>query len=261
MKITLDVLQKRKNTQKITAITVYDALFGRIFDGEVDVILVGDSLNMSFGGNADTTNISLEAMIYHTQAVCRGVKSSFIIADMPFGSYAYTKQALKNAIKMIKATHIDAIKIEVKPDKIDIVKALVDEGIAIMAHIGLMPQFIKAEGGYKIKGKTATQADFLLDSALAFEKAGAFGILLEGIQADVAKTITQSLEIPTIGIGSGRHCDGQILVWSDAFGFFTQFKPKFVRRYFEGEALLKQAVRQYAKDVTESTFPNENESY
>lgn len=130
-----------------------------------------------------------------------------------------------------------------------------------MAHIGLMPQFIKAEGGYKIKGKTATQADFLLDSALAFEKAGAFGILLEGIQADVAKTITQSLEIPTIGIGSGRHCDGQILVWSDAFGFFTQFKPKFVRRYFEGEALLKQAVRQYAKDVTESTFPNENESY
>ncbi len=261
MKTTIATLQHKKNQEKITAITAYDALFGKIFDGEVDIILVGDSLNMSFGGHKDTTSITLEEMIYHTKAVCRGVKDSFIIADMPFGTYTTKSEALKNATTFIKQTKADALKLEVKLEKLDIIKALVDEGIAVMAHIGLMPQFIKSEGGYKIKGKEKLQTDYLIESALRFQEAGAFGLLLEGIVADVAKSITQAVKIPTIGIGAGVDCDGQILVWSDAFGFFSEFQPKFVRCYCDGANLLKQALKQYVNDVKTSNFPNKDESY
>lgn len=261
MKITIDTLQKRKNTQKITALTAYDALFGGIIDGEVDVILVGDSLNMSFGGHKDTTNISVDEMIYHAKAVSRGVKQSFLLVDMPFGSYYNHKVALKNATKIIRQTGADALKLEVKLDKLDIIKALIDEGIAIMPHIGLMPQFIKADGGYKIKGKSDAQAQYLLDSALRFEEVGAFGLLLEGIKSNVAKQITQAVKIPTIGIGSGVDCDGQVLVWSDAFGFFNAFKPKFVRQFLDGENLLKNAIKEYSDSVKNKIFPSQDESY
>ena len=261
MKVTLDALKKKKNIEKITALTAYDAIFGGIFDGEVDIVLVGDSLNMSFGGQKDTTSMSVNEIIYHTKAVSRGVKQSFLLVDMPFGSYYDHKTALKNATKIIRQTSADALKLEVKLDKLDIIKALIDEGIAIMPHIGLMPQFIKAEGGYKIKGKNDAQAQYLLESALRFEEVGAFGLLLEGIDSSVAKQITQSVKIPTIGIGSGVDCDGQVLVWSDAFGFFSEFKPKFVRRFLEGEQILKGAVKEYANAVKNKTFPNQDESY
>ncbi|OBV29834.1 3-methyl-2-oxobutanoate hydroxymethyltransferase [Helicobacter sp. CLO-3] len=260
-KITLKHLQSKKNKEKITAITAYDALFAGIFDGEVDVILVGDSLNMSFGGQKDTTSLSLDKIIYHTKAVCAKAQYSFIIADMPFGSYTTRDVALKNATKLIRQTNIDAIKVEVTPQKLPIVKSLIDEGIAVMAHIGLMPQFIKAEGGYKIKGRDSKQSKWLLDSALAFEEVGAFGLLLEGIIAQSAREITQAVQIPTIGIGSGVDCDGQILVWSDMLGFFNDFTPKFVRKYFDGANAIKDAVRKYASDVKNASFPNDDECY
>lgn len=260
-KMTITELRAKKGKEKITSITAYDALMAKIFDGEVDVILVGDSLKMSFGGESETLGASVEEMIYHTKAVCRGVKYSFIIADMPFGSYTNKDIALKNALRFYKETATDAIKIEVGLEKQDIVRSLCDEGIAVMAHIGLKPQFMRFDGGFKVKGKDEAQVKELLQTALAMQEAGAFGILIEGVKSDVAAQITESLTIPTIGIGAGVDCDGQILVWSDAFGFFDEFKPKFVRTYCEGRTILKNAIRAYAKDVKSLQFPSENESY
>lgn len=260
-KMNLHNFRAKKGKEKITSITAYDALMAKIFDGEVDMILVGDSLKMSFGGESETLGASMEEMIYHTKAVCKGVKYSFVIADMPFGSYAHKDMALTNALRFYKETAADAIKLEVGLEKLDIVRSLCDEGIAVMPHIGLKPQFMRFDGGFKVKGKEESQAKELLQTALAMQEAGAFGILIEGVKSDVAAQITESLEIPTIGIGAGVDCDGQILVWSDAFGFFDTFKPKFVRRYLDGKNLLKEAIRAYASDVKNKTFPHSQESY
>ena len=261
MKINISTFQKLKGHSKITSITAYDALFAGIFDGEVDMILVGDSLSMSFGGNKDTIPLSLDAMIYHTQAVSKAIKKSLLVADMPFGSYNTNKAALKNATKLYKQGGADAIKIEVNESKIDMVKMLTNNGIATMPHIGLMPQFFRFEGGYKIKGKSKEQKDSMLELALKLQEAGAFALIIEGTKSDIARDITQNLKIPTIGIGSGKDTDGQILVWSDAFGFFDEFKPKFVRQYLNGKELLKQAIKQYSDDIKNARFPNDDESY
>lgn len=260
-KVTLNTLRVRKGNEKIVAITAYDALMARIFDGEVDVILVGDSLKMSFGGERETLGASLDEMIYHAKAVCQATKLSFVVGDMPFGTYATKKTALKNALKYYKKCNIDAIKIEVDSKKAGIVKALCEEGIAVMAHIGLKPQFMRFDGGFKVKGKNIQEEQELVESALAMQEAGAFGIVCEGVKSNVAKKITQSLQIPTIGIGAGADCDGQILVWSDVFGFFDEFKPKFVRRYCDGKEMIKEALRSYSADVKSGLFPSENESY
>lgn len=260
-KVTLNTLRAKKGKEKIVAITAYDALMAKIFDGEVDVILVGDSLKMSFGGENETLRANLDEMIYHTKAVCAGTKYSFVLGDMPFGTYATKKMALTNALRYYKECNVDALKIEVDFNKIDVVKALCTEGIAVMAHIGLKPQFMRFEGGFKVKGKNEVEENELIESAIAMQEAGAFGILCEGIKASVAQKITQSVQIPTIGIGAGVHCDGQILVWSDAFGFFDAFKPKFVRQYCDGKDMLKNAVRNYANDVKNAVFPSDNESY
>lgn len=261
MKTTITTLQKKKNVEKITSITAYDALFGKIFDGEVDFILVGDSLSQSFGGNEDTLAIGIDEMIYHTKAVCRGVRQSLVVGDMSFGSYQNEMQAIANAVRFYKETQAGAIKLEGGMNRVPIVKSIVNEGIAVMGHIGLMPQFARSEGGYKIKGKDEASSNRLKEEALALQEAGVFAIVLEGIKHEVATEITQMLSIPTIGIGSGVNCDGQILVWSDAFGFFNDFKPKFVRRYLQGEALLKDAIREYVNDVKNKSFPNLEESY
>lgn len=260
-KMTIPMLKAKKGQEKITSITAYDALMASIFDGEVDIILVGDSLKMSFGGESETLGASMDEMIYHTKAVCRGVKHSFVLADMPFGSYATPKKALENALRFYKETSADAIKLEVSIEKLPIIQALCQEGIAIIAHIGLKPQFMRFDGGFKVKGKESGEAEELLECALAMQEAGAFAILIEGVKSQVATKITQSLHIPTIGIGAGAECDGQILVWSDAFGFFDAFKPKFVRRYMDGKMMLKEAIRAYSKDVKNQHFPNQNESY
>lgn len=261
MKNTILTIQNLKGKEKISAITAYDALFAEIFDGEVDVILVGDSLSMSFGGNRDTISIDVDSMLYHSIAVSKVVNKSLLIVDMPFGSYYSKEEALKNAIKLYKISGADALKLEVNESKIDIVKELIDNGIAVMAHIGLMPQFYRIEGGYKIKGKSNDEQKRLLDLSIKFQDIGCFGILLEGIKADIATKITQTLSIPTIGIGSGIGTDGQILVWSDAFGLFNKFKPKFVRQYLDGNALIKDALKRYVSDVKGEKFPDINESY
>ena len=180
---------------------------------------------------------------------------------MPFGSYADEKSAIENGIRFFKEGETDCIKIECDIRKVDILKALSREGMNVMAHIGLMPQFVKSDGGYKIKGKDEREERELIDSALAMEGSGAVMLLLEGIKSEVAEKITKSVKIPTIGIGSGRVCDWQILVWSDVFGFFTKFKPKFVRRYINGEEMLKEAIRRYSGDIISGNFPDDSESY
>ena len=259
--MTTTQILKKKGVEKITMLTAYDALMAKIFDGEVDMILVGDSLQMSFFGESDTLSATLEQMIYHTKAVCRGAKSSLIVCDMPFGSTTTSKMALESAIQIYKETKAQAIKLEVGFEGLQSIQMLVENGIAVMAHIGLKPQFVRSEGGYKVQGKTQESVESLIKLAKDIEQKGAFSILLEGVRAEAAKAITQSVGIPVIGIGSGADVDGQVLVWSDAFGFFEEFKPKFVRQYLKGVELLRQGVRQYVKDVKSGAFPNEQESY
>ncbi len=254
-------IKLKKSKDKITMITAYDALMTKIFDDLIDIILVGDSLSMSFGGDDDTLGVTLEEMIYHTKAVCRGRKKALIVCDMPFGSYQSKEQAVKSATKVYKETKADAIKIEGGIERADIVQELTKNSIAVMGHIGLMPQFVRFEGGYKVKGRDEEDKKRLIKDAKAIEKAGAFCIVLEGIKSEVAKEITDALNIPTIGIGSGKDTDGQVLVWSDMLGFFEDFKPKFVKRYLEGASLVKDAVDRYVKDVKEGSFPSKEFSY
>ncbi len=260
-KVSLKTLQSMKNSEPIVMITAYDALFASLFDEEVDIILVGDSLNMSFLGQKDTLSANLEQMIYHTKAVCNGAKRAFIVFDMPFGSYTTKEEALKSAIRVYKETCADAIKIEGGKDKVEIIEHLTKNGIAVLSHIGLMPQSVRGDGGYIIRGKSQEDKIALLEDAKAVEEAGAFMVLLEGMKSDIASTITKTLKVPTIGIGAGNGTDGQVLVWSDMFGFFEEFKPKFVKRYLEGAKLIKDALRDYKKEVKSKEFPSEEYWY
>ena len=258
MKNTLSKLYKK---DKLTMITAYDALFASIFDDIVDIILVGDSLNMSFFGESDTLSATLDQMIYHTKAVCNGAKKAYIVTDMPFGTYNTKDDALKNAIRIYKETKADAVKLEGGEEKAESIKLLTDNGIAVVGHIGLMPQFSRSEGGYKVKGKDEASKEKLFRDAKAVEKAGAVMLVIEGVKEDVAKEITENVKIPTIGIGAGRYTKGQVLVWSDMLGFFDKFKPKFVRRYLNGADIVKSAVRKYRDDIISGKFPSEEEIY
>jgi len=260
-KLTINDIKNKKGVEPIVMITAYDALFAKIFDDYADVILVGDSLNMSFNMQESTLSADMSTMLYHTKAVCAGAKKTFILADMPFGSYTNEKQAIKNAMKFFKQTNADAVKLEVGMHQVNLVKRLCEEGINVMAHIGLKPQFFKFESGYKIKGRSELEAKRLVDEALAFEQAGAFGILLEGTLSNVASEITRQVRVPVIGIGSGADVDGQVLVWSDMLGFFEDFKPKFVKRYLEGAALVRKGVQSYTDEVKNKIFPSEEFSY
>ncbi len=260
-KMNITKIKKAKNNKKLTVITAYDALFAKLFEDIADMILVGDSLNMSFAGKPDTLSATLEQMIYHTNAVCAGAKSAFVITDMPFGTYINKNQALENAIKVYQETNAAAIKIEGGEDRADIIKHLTSNSIAVMGHIGLMPQYVRSEGGYKVRGKTPQDEEQLIRDAIAVEKAGAFSIVVEGVMSSVAKKITEAVNIPIIGIGAGNVTDGQVLVWSDMLGFFEEFKPKFVRHYMQGASLVKEAVNQYRNDVQDSSFPSKEEEY
>ncbi len=250
-----------KSNRKISMITAYDALMAKIFDDIVDIILVGDSLSMSFSGEKDTLGITLEEMIYHTKAVCKGAKKALVVCDMPFGSYLDEESALLNAAKVYKQSGAMAVKIEGGASKAHIIRNLTSNSIAVMGHIGLMPQYVRLEGGYKVKGKDEIEKQKLIEDAKAVEEAGAFALVLEGIRSDVAKEITDSISIPTIGIGAGKDTDGQVLVWSDMLGFFDEFKPKFVKRYLNGAELVKNAVKEYVEDVRSGKFPTEEYSY
>ncbi len=260
-KITLGTIAGMKGIEPVTMVTAYDALFAQLFDGEVEMILVGDSLNMSFLGKEDTLSATMDQMIYHTQAVCNGAKHACIVFDMPFGSYITPETALRNAVRVYAQTCAQAVKIEGGKEKASTVKILSDNGIAVVAHIGLMPQHVRSEGGYKVRGKSEADIASLLEDALALEAAGAAIILVEGVLPEAAKQITEAVKVPTIGIGAGNATDGQVLVWSDMFGFFEAFKPKFVKRYCQGAKEVREGLEQYINEVKSRAFPDGEHTY
>lgn len=260
-KMTITSIKKSKGVQPLVMITAYDALFAKLLEPSSDMILVGDSLNMSFAGKNDTLSSTMEQMLYHTNAVCRGAKNSFIVCDMPFGTYTDKDKALLNAIRVFQETDADSIKIEGGEDKADIVKHLTSNGIAVCGHIGLLPQSVRSEGGYKVKGKTSSEELQLIEDAQAIEDAGAFCLVIEGVKAEVARVVAQSVKIPVIGIGAGKDVDGQVLVFSDMLGLFEEFTPKFVKKYINGASIVKEAIASYADEVKNREFPKEEHTY
>ncbi len=260
-KLNLQDIKASKNIKKISMITAYDGVFAKLFDGNIDIILVGDSLNMSFANKNDTISTTLKQMIYHTNAVCSTVEESFVVCDMPFGSVTTKQKALKSAIKVYKKTNADAIKIEGGKNMATTIEYLTSQNIACMGHIGLMPQVSRAQGGYKVRGKDENDIATLIEDAKAIEKAGVFAIVLEGVKADIAKHITKAVSVPIIGIGAGCDVDGQVLVWSDMFGFNDGFMPKFVRVYMDGATLIKESLNKFTQDIKSGDFPSKNEVY
>ena len=260
-KVTVTTIRNMKNVEPITMITAYDTLFSKLFDGAVEMILVGDSLNMSFNGKEDTLCATMDMMLYHAKAVCNGASLSLVVFDMPFGSYKSKEEALKNATRVYQESDASAVKIEGGKERAYIIEALTQNSIAVVGHIGLMPQFVRSEGGYKIKGKDAQNINLLVEDALAIEKAGAFCIVVEGVKSEAAKAISEAVSIPTIGIGAGLAVDGQVLVWSDMFGFFEGFKPKFVKQYLNGAELIRQSLDHYVQDVKTKKFPTDEYTY
>lgn len=263
-KVTLpQLLQMKQKGEKIVCLTAYDWLLASLLDNAgIDLILVGDSASMVFAGHDTTLPITMEQMLYHTQAVSRGVKRALVIADMPFLSFQVDpKGALYNAGRFLKEGGAEGVKIEGGEPMAETVRTLTQVGIPVMGHLGLTPQSIQAFGGYRLRGKTEQEAEQLKKDAKILEEAGAFAIVLEKIPKELAKEITRSLSIPTIGIGAGSHCDGQILVTPDMLGFFTAFKPKFVRLYAHLAEEIQRAVSQYIADVKSGTYPSKEESY
>ena len=260
-KLTISSIKKSKGVKPLVMITAYDALFAKLFEESADMILVGDSLNMSFAGKSDTISTSLEQMIYHTNAVCNGAKNTFVVCDMPFGTYATKEKALNNATRVFQETLADCVKIEGGSDKAEVIQYLTDNGIAVCGHIGLLPQSVRSEGGYKVKGKTEQEKASLIADAKSVEAAGAFCMVIEGTKADVAKAVADAVSIPVIGIGAGHDVDGQVLVFSDMLGFFEAFTPKFVKKYLDGASLVKDAVATYADEVVSKKFPSEEYTY
>jgi 3-methyl-2-oxobutanoate hydroxymethyltransferase len=258
---SIDEIKRAKGVQKLVVLTAYDALFARLMVDSVDMILVGDSLSMSFGGQADTLGITMDEMIYHAKAVRRGAPKSFVIFDMPFGSESSVELAISNGVRAYKEAFCDAVKLEGGAEKAYIVEALVQNKIAVMGHIGLMPQAVRKDGGYKVQGRDEVAIAKLVADAVALERAGAFAIVVEGVKAEAAKAITDAIKIPTIGIGAGAHTDGQVLVFSDMLGLFEEFTPKFVRKYFDGASLAKEVFTAFANDVRNGVFPSQKESY
>ncbi|RYY51126.1 MAG: 3-methyl-2-oxobutanoate hydroxymethyltransferase [Chitinophagaceae bacterium] len=263
-KITTNTLQKMKGGgEKISMITAYDYSFAQIFDGAgIDVILVGDSASNVMAGHETTLPITLDQMIYHAASVVRGVNRSLVVVDLPFGSYqGNSKEALNSSIRIMKETGGHSIKLEGGSEVADSIKRIVDTGIPVMGHLGLTPQSIYKFGTYTVRAKEEAEADKLRKDALLLQEAGCFAIVLEKIPAALAGEVSRSLQIPTIGIGAGGECDGQVLVMHDMLGINTEFKPRFLRQYLNANELITTAVQQYIKDVKSSDFPNEKEQY
>ncbi len=241
--------EMKRRGEKITALTAYDYPTARLLDeGGIDVILVGDSVGMVVLGYEDTTQVTLDEMLHHTRAAARGVKHALLIGDMPIGTYGTNEQAVATARKLV-AAGAHAVKLEGGGSECGKIEQIVRTGIPVMAHIGMLPQHVREEGGYKIKGKTAGEAEQLLDDAKCVQRAGAFAVVLELVLADTARQITAAIEIPTIGIGSGENCDGQILVTHDLIGLFPWFTPKFV----SPEARISEDIRRATRAFIERT--------
>jgi 3-methyl-2-oxobutanoate hydroxymethyltransferase len=248
---------------KISMITAYDFSFARIFDAAgIEIILVGDSASNVMAGHETTLPITLDQMIYHASSVVRGIDRCLVIVDLPFGSYqGNSKEALSSTIRIMKETGAHAIKLEGGEEIIESVKRIIGSGVPVMGHLGLTPQSIYKFGTYSVRAKEEAEAEKLKRDALLLQEAGCFAIVLEKIPANLASEVTASLSIPTIGIGAGRHCDGQVLVMHDMLGINTEFKPRFLRQYLNMHQQITGAVQEYIKDVKLGDFPNENEQY
>lgn len=262
-RITIPKLQKMKGSEKIVAVTCYDFTFSKLINAtEVDLVLVGDSLGMVIQGQKSTLPVSIREMVYHTNAVARGITKPLLVADMPFMSYQSSlREALQNAGRLMKDGKAESVKIEGGVEVAEMIYRMDRIGVPVMGHIGLQPQSIHKYGGYKIRGKTVAEEKNLLEDAKALEEAGAWGIVLEGIPMEVAEKITNRLEIPTIGIGSGPDCDGQILVLYDLLGLDPEFQPRFLKKYADLSEIISSALRQYSDEVKGKKFPDEGHSF
>jgi 3-methyl-2-oxobutanoate hydroxymethyltransferase len=263
-KVTTNTIQKMKQAgEKISMITAYDYSFARIFDAAgIDIILVGDSASNVMAGHTTTLPITLDQMIYHAQSVVRARERALIVADIPFGYYQSNSEiALASAIRIMKESGAHTVKLEGGEEVIDSVKKIVSAGIPVMGHLGLTPQSINKFGTYVVRATEKAEADKLKKDALLLQEAGAFAIVLEKIPASLAKGVSKSLSIPTIGIGAGKYCDGQVLVMHDMLGLNIEFKPRFLRQYLNLNEQVTTAIQQYIKDVKSVNFPNENEQY
>jgi 3-methyl-2-oxobutanoate hydroxymethyltransferase len=260
---TLELKNMKERGEKIVALTAYDAPFAEIEDrAGVDVILVGDSAAMVVAGHDTTLPITMDQMLYHCSIVSRAVKHALVVADMPFLSFQVSvEDAIRNAGRFLKESGVQAVKIEGGSVMLNTVKTLVDLGIPVMGHLGLTPQSVHQFGGYEVRGKDEIEALQLLKDAKQMEDAGAFSIVLEKIPMRLAGEVSRSLKIPTIGIGSGPECDGQVLVSYDMLGLYNKFKPRFVRRYLEMAKSVEDAVQRYCQDIRSGNFPSEKESY
>lgn len=260
---TRRIIEKKSTGEKIAALTAYDFLIARILDrAGIDLVLVGDSVGNVFQGHNTTLPVTLDEMIYHTKAVQRGIQRAMIVVDMPFMSYqTNVDEAFRNAGRIMKETDAGAVKLEGGELIAPTIEKLTKNGIPVVGHIGLTPQSIHRFGGYQPRGKEEAEARQILQDAKALEDSGAFCIIIEKVPANLAKRITESVKIPTIGIGAGPHCDGQILVIYDMLGLLDEFNPRFVRRYSNLSEIIFNAVSNYVKDVKSLDFPNEKESY
>lgn len=256
-----DLVEKKRHGQKITMLTAYDATMAALMDrAGIDTLLVGDSLGMVVLGYETTLPVTLDAMVHHTAAVARGARRALVVADMPFLSYQVSvPEALKNAGRLIQEGGAAAVKLEGGRAIADVVARLVDIGIPVMGHVGLTPQSVHQLGGFRAVGVKEGEPERVLADARALEAAGAFSIVLESMPSELARQVTTELRIPTIGIGAGPHCDGQVLVCYDAFGIFDKFVPPFVKQYAQIGAQMVEATREYIADVKEGRFPAETQ--
>ena len=263
--MTIPLLRKKKDRgEKIIALTVYDYPVARILDqAGVDLILVGDSLGMVVLGYENTIPVTMEEMIHHTKAVVRGVRRALVIGDMPYFSFHQTEDlTVANASRFLKEAGARGVKIEgASKRRLRLIEAMVEADIPVMGHVGLTPQSIHHLGQYRLRGGEAEEAKRIIEDALKLEKAGVFAVILECVPQDLAKAITSRLKVPTIGIGAGRYCDGQILVFHDMAGLSAGYYPKFVKKYADLQAVISSAVRKYADDIKKGIFPDESHSY
>jgi 3-methyl-2-oxobutanoate hydroxymethyltransferase len=262
--VTVPAITARKTSEKkITALTAYDFSFAKLLDNtEIDILLVGDSLGMVSQGHENTLSVTLEDVLYHTRSVKRGAHRALVVADMPFMSYQVSlEQAVTNAGRLIQEGHAAAVKLEGGKRMADRVHAITQAGIPVMGHVGLTPQSVHQFGGYKIQGKTFLDSKQIKQDAKDLQKAGAFSIVLEGMPEELASEITQDLEIPTIGIGAGAKCDGQILVIHDLLGLNPDFSPKFVKHYVQLADVIQNAVSEFIGEVHSKAFPAPKHSY
>jgi 3-methyl-2-oxobutanoate hydroxymethyltransferase len=258
-----ELFEMKRRGDKIVMVTAYDAPSGRLADAAgIDLILVGDSSGMVLHGRESTVPVTMDEIVFMTQWVTRGAKRPLVVADMPFGSYEESdEQAVRNAVRLVKEGGADVVKLEGGGTSVSRARAIVQAGIGVMGHVGLTPQTATVLGGFKAQGRSGEQARRLLREALALEGAGCFAVVLEAVPAPVAERVSKALRVPTIGIGAGAGCDGQVLVWHDMLGYYDGSAPRFVKRYADLAAEITRALAQYADEVRSGAFPEEQHTY